>query len=179
MTDETEPMTVQERVTAKLWLDAIAAAAGEASKRISAELAADARRDYEAGNGLLTQRFPDLANVSASATHEASVVVNEAAFTKWVALRYPTAVYTETKVSPAWQTAFLKRAIRNGGKVFDAATDEQVPGVEVKPGGEFIGVSVNQKSKVATEMFAALAENGLRQLAAVAGSRPLALPGVE
>lgn len=174
----TEPMTRTEKVTAKLWLEAIAAAANAASKQISQELAEEARREYETERSLPTWRIPDLATVSASATHEAAVVVNEATFTKWVAKRYPTAVYTETRVSPSWREAFLKRAIRHDGKVWDDTSDEQVPGVEVKPGGEFIGVSVNQKSKTAQEMFASLAENGLRQLAAVAGSRPLALPGV-
>ena len=175
----TELLTITEKVTAKLWLDAIADAAGAASKQISAELAAAAKRHYETHGSLLSERIPDLARVTASASHEAVVVVNNDAFTRWVALRYPAAVYTETKVSPKWTEAFLKRAVRNGGKVFDDATDEMVPGVEVKPGGEFLGVAVSQKSKVATEMFARLAEHGLRQLAAEAGPRPLALPSPE
>jgi hypothetical protein len=67
---------------------------------------------------------------------------------------------------------FFERLTREGVSAIDG--DEVVPGLVVKPGGEFIGVSVTAKS-AAKEVYGLVAETSLRRFALDANA-VLALP---
>lgn len=109
-----------------------------------------------------------MATVAASVTHQSVSVSDSAALTRWVTNRYPTEVEMVPTVRPAWLTGFLQRASPSGDVVADPSTGEVVPGLAVRPGGEFAGVTVRATS-TAKEVFAALASTGLRRLAVEAG----------
>jgi len=166
-----DELTREDKVKAKLWLDQLADAATAESKRLSVELADEAYEEYRRTKSLPTWRFEDLAVVAAGASHAAVVVADEATFTKWARVRYPDQVETIYRVRPAWLAGYLKRLQHEGLSAVDK--DEVVPGLVVKPGGQFIGVTVTGKPE-AKEVYAAVAQASLRRFALDAG--PLAVP---
>ena len=110
-----------------------------------------------------------MGRISSSLSKEAVYVSDEDAFTKWVAQRYPTEVESVQSVRSSFQAGFLKRLEITGERVFDPEMDgEQVPGLSVRPGGKFKGISLTPDD-AAKEVFGALANFGLRKLALEAG----------
>lgn len=152
-------------VQAIIWLDQLTAAAKVERAKLAADLAADARAELEEQGTAPTWRIPDVATVSSSVTHAAVFVENEAAFTAWVAKRYPTEVETVQRVRSAWLTGFLAKAPGAAGVVSDPETGEVVPGLGIRRGGDFAGISVRATTE-AKSVFAAVAQQGLRELAA-------------
>ena len=152
-------------VQAIIWLDQLMAAAKVERQKLSADLAADARAEFEEQGTAPTWRIPDVATVAASVSHAAAYVDNEPWFTAWVAKRYPTEVETVQRVRPAWLTGFLARAHGSAGVVSDPDTGEVVDGLAIRRGGEFSGISVRATAEAKT-VFAAVAQKGLRELAA-------------
>lgn len=176
-------MNRQEAVEAIVWLDALAAQARTEAAKYRADLLADARAEFEEQGTAPTWRIPDVATVAASVSHASVYVCDETAFTRWVAARYPTEVETIERVRAAWQAGFLVRALGSVGIVNDPETGEVVPGLAIRPGGQFAGVSI-RPTAAAKEVFTALADAGLRQLAASASPNvPVVLaelgPGLE
>ena len=162
-----------------VWLDQLAAAAKTEAAKVRADVLADARAEFEEQGMAPTWRIPDIATVAASVTHASVYVEDEAAFVAWVGKRYPTEVETKTVVRAAWQTGFLTRAPGSHGLVADPDTGEVVPGLNVRRGGEFSGISI-RPTPAAKEVFAALAEHGLRELVAKAApSTPVVLAELE
>lgn len=159
-------MNRTQLTTAVIWLDAIAEAAKAKSAELRADLAADAKAEYEEQGTAPTWRIPDVATVSASVSHEAAYVDDERAFVRWVTERYPDEVVTS--VRPSWQKAFLSAATIDGDSVADRSTGEVVPGLGVREGGRLTGVSIRATSD-AKGVFAAVAEHSLKELAASAG----------
>lgn len=151
-----------------VWLDQLAAAAKAEAAKVRAMLHADARAEFEEHGAASTWRIPDIATVTSSVTHESVYVSDEKAFTAWVAERYPTEVEVIRRVRAAWQGGFLSQAIVGGLEelvVVDPDTGEVVPGLSVKTGGEFGGISIRPTTAV-KEVLSALAQHGLRELAA-------------
>lgn len=170
-------MNRTELVQACIWLDQLAAQAKAERAKLAAQLSADARAEFEEQGTAPTWRIPDVAVVAASVSHEAAFVSDEKAFVEWMAKRFPSEVETVTRVRPAWQTAFLS-GLQSAGEVACAPDGEVVPGVSVRPGGEFAGVSI-RATGAAKEVFGRLAEHGLRRLALEAGpSVPVVLAEV-
>ncbi len=156
-----------ETIRAVVWLDQLAAKAKDEAGKLRADLVADARAEYEEQGTPPTWRPPDLATVAARVSHETAYVADEAAFAAWVQSRYPTEADTRVVVRQAWQELFLKSAATSGEVVVDTATGEVVPGLKVRPGGEFLGITISA-SPLAKQVMGALAEHGLRRLAAEA-----------
>ena len=161
-------MNRTQLVQAVVWLDAMAARAKAEAGKLRADLAADARAEFEEQGTAPTWRIKDVAAVSSSVSNAAVYVDDEPAFTAWVAKRYPTEIETITRVRPAWQGAFLNGVPGAHGIVTDLDTGECVPGLAIRAGGEFVGISI-RATAAAKEVFGTFAAAGLRQLAASAG----------
>lgn len=160
-------MNRTEIVTACIWLDQLAAHAKAERAKLAAQLSADARAEFEEQGTAPTWRIPDVATVAASVSHESAYVCDEKTFTEWVSKRYATEVETVTRVRPAFQTGLLS-GLRSEGEMAFMPDGEVVPGVMVRPGGEFAGVSI-RATAAAKEVFGALADAGLKRLALDAG----------
>lgn len=157
-------MNRTDQVQAIIWLDQLAAAAKAECAKLRADLAADAQAEFDEQGTAPTWRIPDLATVSAAVSQAAVRVADEAAFTAWVAKRYPDAVETITRVREHWQADFLRRVSGSVDVVDDPDTGEVVPGLAIRPGGQLAGVSI-RVSGAGKQVFAALASEGLRKLA--------------
>lgn len=157
-----------QTVTEIVFYDRFAELLKKRSAELRAELAADARAELEEQGTAPTWRIPDVATVAASVSHQSVVVADNSTLTAWMADRYPTEVETITQIRPAWLKLFLaqaaaERADDGSYRVYDTATGERVPGVDVKPGGEFGGVSI-RVSADAKAVFDALAADRLARL---------------
>lgn len=161
-------MNRTECVRAIVWLDQVAAKAAEESAKLRLVLATEALTEWEDQGAAPTWRIPDIATVSAVVSHGGVRVVDEAAFIRWVEQRYPTEVETIKKVRTAWQKSFFAAIAAAETGDADPNTGEVIPGVEATTGGQMKGVSI-RVSAAAKEVFGALAEHGLKQLAADAG----------
>ena len=155
-------MNRTDLIKAIVWLDQLVAQAKAESSKLRLELMADARAEFEEQGTAPTWRIPDLATVAAAVSHSTAYVADEPAFTAWVAKRYPTEI--ERRVRPVFTELVLKSANVDGTLV-SYEDGEVVPGLAVRPGGEFAGVSI-RATREAKEVFSALASHGLRELAA-------------
>lgn len=156
-----------------LWLDQLAVAAKAEATKLRDMLTADARAEFVEQGTAPTWRIPDVATIAASVSHESVHVSDDAAFTAWVAERYPTEVETVTRVRGAWLTGFLTRTRVHGDDpedmiAADGETGEVVPGVTVRAGGQFAGISIRATAD-AKAVFGALARTGLERLALDSG----------
>jgi hypothetical protein len=161
-------MNRTEVVRAVVWLDQLAARAKDESRKLREQLQADARAEWQEQGTAPTWRIPDVATVAASVTHESVVVEDMTALTRWMEQRYPTEVETVRSIRPAFLAGFLPRAKPAGDVVCDPETGEVIPGLGVREGGQFGGISV-RVTAAAKEVFGALADHGLRELVAAAG----------
>lgn len=137
------------------------------AKELRAALTADARGESEEQGTAPTWRLPGL-TVSSAMSSDSVAVVDEAAFTAWVAKAYPTEIETVTAVRPAFRAKLLGDAAGRGEPVC-AEDGEVIPGVEFRPGGEFRAVSVRPTSALRSQLAA-------KALDIVEGRAPLALP---
>lgn len=156
------------KVTQVVFLERLAALALRDAKAVRAELALDAAAEYAEQGTAATWRIPDVATVSAGVTHEAAYVRDQAAWSAWVADRYPTEAERVTVVRPAWQSTYLSSVLTEPGPdgeyvAIDPRTGERLPGVGVRPGGEFNGLTI-RVSAAAKEVFDALASDRLALL---------------
>jgi hypothetical protein len=165
-------------------LERIAALAKQRAAPLREQLAARAREELERDGTARTWRMPDVVTASTSVTHETVHVADPQAWTRWVEARFPTEVERITVVRPAFQSVFLERHAlperrEPSGEwiVVDAGTGEVVPGLGVRPGGEFGGVSIRVTS-AAKAAFGALADQGLDRLA-LGANVPIVLAEVE
>lgn len=129
-------------------------------------LKAEAAKDAEAGT-LDTWRAAGI-TVSASEYHPCVVVVDELQFLRYVQAVHPSEV--EQRPRPAWLTEFLKKLAAQGGPPVDRE-GTVIPGLEYRPGGGFKTISV-QYSGDTKQVLQEVAS------AVVAGTMPLALPGL-
>jgi hypothetical protein len=172
-------MNRQDTVKAIIWLDQLMAQAKVERQKLAGDLAADARAEFEEQGTAPTWRIPDIATVAASVSHETVTVSDHVRFQRWVAKRYPTEIEEVLVVRPAWLGDFLKRCQTNDLDAVDPDTGEIVPGLTVLPGGSFAGVSI-RATGAAKEVFGALANHGLRELATKAGpSVPVVIAELE
>lgn len=155
-------------VQAVVFLDQLAAHAKAEGAKLRDQLTADARAEYEEQGTAPTWRIPDVATVAASVTHESVSVADEEAFTAWVKSRYSTEVEMVAKIRAAWLALFLSNAKISGDYAVDPFSGEVVPGLAVREGGRFSGISVRATSE-AKAVFAAVAEQSLKKLALDAG----------
>jgi hypothetical protein len=158
-------MNRTDAIKAIVWYDQLIAAAKTEAAKLRADLYADAKAEFEEQGTAPTWRIPDLATVAAAVSHTAVYVSDEHAFTDWVAKRYPEQI--ETRVRPSFVSANEHWTQVSGDDVSVAKTGEVVPGLAVRHGGEFAGVSIRATAE-AKEVFRALANHGLRELAASA-----------
>lgn len=166
-------MNRADAVKAIVWLDQVAARAKLEAAAIRAAIEADAKAELAEQGTAPTWRLPDLGTVALSVSHEAVVVADEDAFTKWVAERYPTEVVQVLRVRPAWRAGFLDRAGAYPAAVgelvaVDPETGEIVPGLVVRPGGQPVGITIRPSTE-AKQVYAAVAERSLKRLALDAG----------
>ena len=170
------------KVTQVVLLERFAAMAMRDAKEIRAELALDAAAEYAEQGTAATWRIPDVATVSAGVTHEAAYVRDQAAWAAWVADRFPTEAERVTVVRPAWQNTYLASVLIETGPdgeyvAIDPPTGERLPGIGVRPGGEFNGLTI-RVSAAAREVFDALAADRLARLELEA-TTPVVLAEVE
>lgn len=135
-------MNRTEVVTRIVFYDQVAAKAKEAAQALRETLALDARAEFEEQGTAPTWRIPDVATVATAVTHESAALVNERAFVAWVAQRFPTEVETIQRARPAWMAPYLSTLVASGEDAVDPATGEVVPGIAMRPGGNFAGVSI-------------------------------------
>lgn len=160
-------MNRTQQTQAIIWLDQLAAKAKVESGKLRDQLSADARAELEEQGTAPTWRLPDVATISTAVSHESISVADEKAFTAWVEQRYPTEVETVKVIRPAWRTHLLATGVTEG-EVVCLPDGEVIPGLAVRPGGGFAGVTI-RVAPAAKEVFAALAEHGLRELASTSG----------
>jgi hypothetical protein len=160
-------MNRSDIVARTIWLKQLATAALDARKNLIAELNADARAEFEEQGTASTWRIKGMATVPQAQTADAVVVVDEDKFLDWVQARHPTEVETVTHVRPAFRALVLGKLVKVAGDVCHI-DGEVVPGVEFKPGGEFIGISVTPTA-AAKEAFTAVASATLLELVAKSG----------
>ena len=161
-------MNRTEITTAIIWLDQLAAAAKAEGAKLREMVYADARAEYEEQGTAPTWRIPDVATIAASVSHESVSVADDVTFTDWVLKRYPTEVETISRVRPAWLTQFLGACDTNGDAAVDSSSGEVVPGLGVREGGRFAGITIRPTAD-AKAVFAAVAQQSLTKLAAEAG----------
>lgn len=161
-------MNRTELVTRIVAYDRLALLAKARGAELREQLSAEARAELEEQGTAPTWRIPDVATVAASVTHESVYVADPAVWARWVESRYPTEVERVTVVRPAWQAGFLDAALAEYGEsgervVVDTSSGEVVPGLAVRSGGEFGGVSI-RVSRDAKAVFDALASDRLARL---------------
>lgn len=161
-------MNRQQTLQALAWLQQIQARAKQEADTLKQQLAEEARAEFEEQGTAPTWRFPDVGRVSTSVSHAAVYVKDEAAFREWVAKRYPDEIVTRQEVGASWQASFLSGVETTGVLVADPATAERVPGLDIRPGGTFTGVTVTFEP-TAKKVFAAVADKALRLAAVEAG----------
>ncbi len=172
-------MNRMQTVTAMVWLDQIAAHAKAVRDQLRGQLDADAAREYETGGTVPTWRIPDVATVSGSVSKQTIGVTDEAAFTDWVQERYPDAIRTLATVRAGWRERFLETAQVDGDDVSDPDTGEVIPGLTVRRGGRFLGVSV-RATVDAKGVLGIAAVEGLKHAATLAGpNMPIVLAELE
>lgn len=161
-------MNRTQTVQTIIWLDQVAAAAKAEAGKLRERVYAEAKADFDVEGTAPTWRIPDVATIAASVSHESVSVGDAKAFAAWVRERYPTEVEDVPTVRPAWLAGFLERAEINGDVACDPETGEVVPGLSVRDGGRFAGVSIRPTAD-AKAVFAAVASTSLAKLAAEAG----------
>lgn len=102
---------------------------------------AEAKKDT--GAKTLDVTIPDTVGTKVGAlslteTTDTVQILDERAFTDWVADAYPTEVYTVTRVRESWLKGFLA-ALQTD---FDPKTGEKVPGVRLTKGGQPKGIAL-------------------------------------
>jgi hypothetical protein len=101
----------------------------------------DGLRAARAELGLKSMRvtLPDdtpVATVTLVDPRPAVVVVDEGAFTTWVADNYPTEVETRVQVRPSWQRRFVSGLDATSGPVADPRTGQVITGLAALPAPE-------------------------------------------
>lgn len=91
-------------------------------------------------------------------------IVDDAAFTAWVAARYPDQMVMS--VRPSFRELLLGRATRLGDPV-DKETGELIPGVTMRQGDPYLTVKPNADAR--DRMKTALANHGLLMLGSAEG----------
>lgn len=161
-------MNRTEITTAIIWLDQLAAAAKAEGAKLREMVYADAKAEYEEQGTAPTWRIPDVATIAASVSHESVSVGDTDALVEWVIQRYPTEIEVKTVVRAAWLNDFVTRCEPNGDVACDPSTGEVVPGLSVREGGRFAGITIRPTAD-AKAVFAAVAQQSLTKLAAEAG----------
>jgi hypothetical protein len=92
----------------------------------------------------VTPRLPDGtplkgASVSIAEGRRNLVVVDERAFRAWVKAQHPTEVESIEQVRPSYLDS-LRAGADESGPVFDPATGEEIPGLEVRNGAPYVSV---------------------------------------
>jgi hypothetical protein len=142
------------------------------ARELRAALTADAEAEFVEQGTVPTWRLPGI-TVAGATSNPSVAIVDEAAFLEWVAQRYPTEVeqISITRPRPAWQAGFLAGVAGRGEPACDEQ-GERIPGLEWRPGGCFVGISLRVDSQTK-----ALVRSHAQ--AVVAGERPLQLPSPE
>lgn len=121
-----------------------------------------------------------VASIPLSIPKAGIAVKDQAAFTAFVDSNYPQAVIvppTSKQVAAAWQEAYLKECVIDGGEVIDPNTGEVVPGLEHKEAGRPKTFSIRFE-KTGREAIAAAWQDGRlgELMPGIAPTAPLVLP---
>jgi hypothetical protein len=103
----------------------------------------------------VTPRLPDGtpvrgASVTITEGRRSLVVTDERAFRGWVKTQHPTEVVTVEQVRPSYVDA-LRATVDGPGPVFDPATGEEIPGLEVSDGAPYVSVRATAPAVAAIE----------------------------
>lgn len=141
-------------------------AAKRAAEVTRAMLDADAAAEYAEHGTAPTWRSPDF-TVTAAVKSGGPVVVDDAAFLRWVKVAHPDEVETLERVRPAFVTALLATASRLGEPCDSDGT--VVEGMGWRDGGEYSHIAVKPSASLRARLddFGAAIE---------AGVLPFALP---
>lgn len=149
-----------------VWWDAVAAEAKTRGAQAREALDAQARAEFTRDGIAPTWRIPDVGTVPLALTANTVRVVDEAAYTAWVADRFPEQVQTTVQVRPAYDKTLREAAAKRGAACDDQG--EAIPGLEFVPGGAPKGISIRASSdaKAAAAALAGAALDGLAELTA-------------
>lgn len=133
------PMLTREQALAhQQTLDALAEAAAIRANAWRAELDRQMRQEHATQGAVATWRI-GASQIIGQAVKESMVVSDSDAFTAWVAEQHPSEI--ETVVRPAFQRKLLDSLQAVDGQAMNWA-GEIVPGVTMRPGGAYKGISI-------------------------------------
>ncbi|GAA2327401.1 hypothetical protein [Dactylosporangium salmoneum] len=143
-----------------VWWDAVAAQAKSRAAGARNALDKQAQAEFARDGIAPTWRIPDVGTVPLSLTADRVDVVDEAAYTEWVAATFPEQVETivTTRVRPAYDEVVRKAAAKRRAACTEDG--EVIPGLEFVAGGAPKGISIRASSD-AKESAAALADAAL------------------
>ena len=147
-------MTIKQQTLRTAVMKALSDALADAMKSERADLF-DALVDFHEATGAksLDVSLPDgtkVATVALTVSTGGPRVADSAAFTAYVADRYPQAIYVPPAtavVSQQWTEQLFAEGRVDGSDLYDPRTGEVVPGVEVSEGGKPKTFSVRFESK--------------------------------
>lgn len=168
-------MNREQRTKAIVMLDQIAEQASRKSAALRAELADDARGEYQREGNAPTWRFPNVGRVVLPLTKQRVVVEDTTELVTWVAANHPEQVKVETRevVQPSFITWLCEHAQPEGEVAH--LDGEVIPGLKVVAGGRPKELSITP-DRATKALLGEVAEQGLLHLAAGPLSGVLALP---
>jgi hypothetical protein len=132
--------TARTVIAAKLVADEIKARGDEAKADLLYEMTSSGAERMR----VLDEDGTDLGPVSIGTGRISATVVDEAAFTKWVANTYPEAIVQT--VSPDMRLRLLNAA-KKAGEPVDVATGELIPGVDISQGANYVTARPTAEAK--------------------------------
>ncbi|MEU6858853.1 hypothetical protein AB0B28_08275 [Glycomyces sp. NPDC046736] len=147
----------REAMAAKLFADEVKARGDAAKERLLYEMTASGAERVRVAD----EDGTDLGAVSVGAGRTSATVVDEAAFTAWVAETYPDAIVTT--VDPDVRLRLLNAAKKAKAPV-DTSTGEVIPGVDITEGAAYVSARPSAEAKERAREL--LAGSGLLELAA-------------
>lgn len=158
MTAPTSTPTRADLARDALFWTAVADEAKARADAARAELADQARHEYQQTGAAPTWRIPGIGTVPLYLTNDQVAVVDEAAYVAHVADRHPGEVETIRRVRPAFDEALRKRLLADRAQPMP-------PGLELRVGGAPRGVAI----RAGADAKAVAAETAVRFLNATGG----------
>jgi hypothetical protein len=144
------PNRAEQARLAVFWRS-VAAAATDRAAALTGDLEAQARAEYDRDGSAPTWRIPGVGTVPFTLSSDRVDVADEAAYTAWVATRYPTEVVT--RVRPTFDEQLRKQLAKRGEPLCD---DEGtvIPGLRFVPGGTPRGIQLRPTTEARADASA-------------------------
>lgn len=157
------PMPRAEAAQQVVFWDAIAAEARARAAHFRDGLDQQARAEFEREQVAPTWRIPGVGTVPLALTADRVDVVDEQAYTAWVADRHPDNIETTVRVRPAFDKHIREAAAKRGAPC--DADGIVIPGLVFVAGGQPKGISIRASApaKVASAELAKVVLDGMTE----------------